>query len=366
MLRVRCASPLCPATGTLLTPEQYRLALSYMGLHVYDGALAAYLKAATIDTDSVEIKTGLAQCRRLVEGQRAGVLTWDESPVLVGHAPAARLGHTAVMVGARIFYMGGFVGSEVLNDLFYIDTATMTVVTRPALAGSARPPPRASHASAAVGNKLYVFGGFDGEVSLSDLWVLNTDTLEWSEVVPVASAPPPARSAHSMVTFEGRLIVYGGHDEEDYYSEVWVFNPRTRKWSKPRVKGEAPHSRASYTAAMVGGNMYVFGGASPQGGFFNDLHMLDTDGDDWCWVYPTEVTGDAPAERMGHTVTVLGSDMYCGMRSARSAAIAVLTPTCHFCCCHVVRASSPHPGCVASRHPAICFDNIAFRENNRN
>lgn len=42
------------------------------------------------------------------------------------------------------------------------------------------PGPRAAHSCNLIGNKLFVFGGWNGKKGLNDLNVLNVDTMEWS------------------------------------------------------------------------------------------------------------------------------------------------------------------------------------------
>ena len=44
------------------------------------------------------------------------------------------------------------------------------------------PPVRANHSSSVVGNKLYIFGGWDGIKRLNDLFSFDVNTNRWQEV----------------------------------------------------------------------------------------------------------------------------------------------------------------------------------------
>jgi N-acetylneuraminic acid mutarotase len=103
-----------------------------------------------------------------------------------GNAPAPRGGHTATFVGKKLFVFGGSAYSAkglapggrespltiVKSDLHVLDLATMTW-SIPAAQG-VQPPPRYAHTATLMGNKVIVFGGFNGRVYLDDLSVLDT------------------------------------------------------------------------------------------------------------------------------------------------------------------------------------------------
>ena len=79
------------------------------------------------------------------------------------------------------------------------------------------PSPRNAASAAAVGSRLYMFGGRTGvdmgEGSLSDLWVFDIEAIEWSRVEPAGGVAPPARSYHAscaqVSAGQGRIAVHG-------------------------------------------------------------------------------------------------------------------------------------------------------------
>ena len=44
------------------------------------------------------------------------------------------------------------------------------------------PSPRAAHSCDLIGNKLFVFGGWNGKSALNDLHVLEFETSKWKQV----------------------------------------------------------------------------------------------------------------------------------------------------------------------------------------
>ncbi len=60
------------------------------------------------------------------------------------------------------------------------------------------PGPRAAHISALLGNRFFVFGGWDGKKALNNLHVLDVERIKWLHVVALG-VPPSARNNHAAV-----------------------------------------------------------------------------------------------------------------------------------------------------------------------
>lgn len=57
---------------------------------------------------------------------------------------------------------------------------------------------------------MYVFGGFTSSFSsFNDLWRLDLSTRKWSRIGVEGKCPVPKAGA-SMVTYENKLILFGG------------------------------------------------------------------------------------------------------------------------------------------------------------
>jgi hypothetical protein len=114
------------------------------------------------------------------------MLNWVGPLTTYGNSPAPRGGHTSTFVVKKLFVFGGSAYSAkglnpggrespltiVKSDLHVLDLATMTW-SIPAVQGI-QPPARYAHTGTLMGNKLIIFGGFNGRVYLDDLSVLDT------------------------------------------------------------------------------------------------------------------------------------------------------------------------------------------------
>ncbi|CAN0014064.1 unnamed protein product [Discosporangium mesarthrocarpum] len=78
------------------------------------------------------------------------------------------------------------------------------------------PPARGGHSATVLGDRLYIFGGNTTQVGFNDLWFLDLPVKEetgarWQQVPTVANFPP-ARIGHSAMALGDRIIIYGGRD----------------------------------------------------------------------------------------------------------------------------------------------------------
>ena len=107
----------------------------------------------------------------------------------------------------------------------------------------------------------------------SDAWTFDLSTRKWAKVHEGEnSGAPSARYSASTVLFEGGLWMYGGDDGGHKYSmnnyvfnahftELWRLDLTTYQWRKAEYAGKlVPPKRALHGAAVVDGQMYVYGG----------------------------------------------------------------------------------------------------------
>ncbi|XP_019718764.1 kelch repeat-containing protein [Hippocampus comes] len=184
-------------------------------------------------------------------------LSWVPAETLAqGPTPEARIGHTAVYDpdSDRIFVFGGSKNKKWFNDVHILDTQTWKwtmVEVRVNLEGGGgipglmefsavqtsgrSPAPRCWHGSAVISaTKFLIHGGYNGNNSLRDAFVFDTETNTWTEVtLPQLSL---ARAGHSIVAMETAsdrdaeaqqadktLLVFGGGDNEGaFYADVTV------------------------------------------------------------------------------------------------------------------------------------------------
>jgi hypothetical protein len=162
-----------------------------------------------------------------------------------------------------------------------IDTLTWS---KPRTSGQIPPPCRA-HSCTTVerdlggGKKsysLYVFGGGDGPNYFNDLYVLSIDTLIWSKPKTEGEAPSPRR-AHTTCIWNQKIIVVGGGDGARALADVHtldVSDPHSLKWTWIRPLGSPPIARGYHTSNLVKDKLIVYGGSDGHE-CFSDVHILD-------------------------------------------------------------------------------------------
>ena len=137
-----------------------------------------------------------------------------------GEQPSGRLQHAAVVHDKKLYIFGGEPDRyRQLNDLFYLDTTTMTWY-QPKVEGIA-PSPRVSVTGCLVNNTVYLFGGFDGNNWLSDLHTLDLTTNIWERRRTYGTTPTP-RCRHSANYLQGKLFIFGGNDCDRSFNNIYT------------------------------------------------------------------------------------------------------------------------------------------------
>ena len=125
---------------------------------------------------------------------------------------------------------------------------------------------RVGNAAAAVGGKIYLFGGFDHKKhiggrgpALSTVDVYDTRTNTWH----AAAEMPTPRIAPRTAVFSNQIYVFGGYDYKGrwgvkrYHKTVEVYDTQTDTWVK---KPDMPTLRTPFATAVVDGKIYLIGG----------------------------------------------------------------------------------------------------------
>jgi N-acetylneuraminic acid mutarotase len=114
--------------------------------------------------------------------------------------------------------------------------------------------PRAAHAAAVIGDRLYVAGGANNSGSLRSLEVYSFSGDRWKEG---PSFPGPARNHTGGVATGGRFYILAGRDG-DNLAAAERYDPRRRSWEElPRLRT----ARGGIAAVRLrDGRIVVFGG----------------------------------------------------------------------------------------------------------
>jgi N-acetylneuraminic acid mutarotase len=231
--------------------------------------------------------------------------------------------HTAVTIGDKVYLFGGFDGVSKHFHLSVFDTKSAEWASLKPAGNS--PPSRTNHSAVAVGSKMYIFGGMykdtsagsDKLIFLNDMYMLETaGTPRWERIQQRGQAPTP-RCGHRMVAFGHMLVLFGGGCGEQWdskFSDVYVFDTTCNEWTKPNIKGQAPVCTFTVTFS-AGVFLFVFGGQSlHDNNLTNELYCLDTVSLSWTQL---TTTGTKPGARDMASGNVVGSNMwmfggYCG------------------------------------------------------
>ena len=227
-----------------------------------------------------------------------------------------RAGLAAAAVGQKIYVFGGAtsITSDGTNILEIFDASSGTWST-PTVTGT--PAPRNGAAAVAVDDKIYVVGGNDPNSSLPSFEVFDTKTSTWS--APASTGTFTPRYAPGAVVLDGKIYVIGGGGPGLRLSTVEVLDIATHTWSTPATTGTFT-PRQSFAVAVVDGKIYAIGG-NGETGSLNSVEMFDPATSHWS----TVTTTGAFNARFGITAVAAGSAIYVlGNRTAAGSFVDVL------------------------------------------
>jgi hypothetical protein len=127
-------------------------------------------------------------------------------------------------VDRKIVIYGGGQGSTYYDSIYVLDTITRRW-SRPTVSGPT-PPPRRAHTGVLYHGKIFMFGGGNGMTALNDVWTLdvsNMAKMRWEEV-PTTGRKPSHRGYHTANLIGNIMIVVGGSDGKDCFSDIWCLN----------------------------------------------------------------------------------------------------------------------------------------------
>ena len=227
-----------------------------------------------------------------------------------------RSGATAATDGKRVLLFGGYAEDRsATNDLWTFEDDWRRLEI------SGGPGPRLCSASAVCGGDLVIFGGWDpqregtGGVITDDVWRLDLDTLEWTELPAMPRGPC---SRHVAVAVGDIVVVHTFRCRDS----VLVYDATSQTMREQPTTGNAPSSRGLHAAARCGRDVVVFGGADKSGTMRSDVLALDTTS--WTWRTirsddDDDVRHNRPTPRAGATAAALDDHIFlvcCGAEAS--------------------------------------------------
>ncbi|KAI8563481.1 hypothetical protein RHMOL_Rhmol03G0114000 [Rhododendron molle] len=222
-----------------------------------------------------------------------------------------RSGHTAVNIGkSKIVVFGGLFDKNFLRDITVYDIENklwyQPECTGSGSGGEVGPSPRAFHVAVSIDCHMFIFGGRSGSKRLGDFWVLDTDIWQWSELTSFGDLPSPRDFAAASAIGNRKIVMYGGWDGKKWLSDVYVMDTMSLEWMELSVSGSLPPPRCGHTATMVEKRLLVYGGRGGGGPIMGDLWalkgLIEEENETPGWTQ-LKLPGQAPSPRCGHTVT---------------------------------------------------------------
>lgn len=223
---------------------------------------------------------------------KPGSMKWSEPVKAQGTVPSKRFKHTATVVGKHMILIGGQeTDTKRFSDILYYDTETNTF-SQPSIKGD-KVPAFSRHTSCLVGNKIVIFGGFDGFGTNYHLALFDPYTRIWTQVPQstLNGTLPPSRTNHAAAAVGSKMFIFGGNNNNEHgnyqvLDDLYMLDTTTMTWSRPQTTGDRPSARSGHTLTAIGSKLYLFGGGvwNEDEGWvhkYNDIHVLDTETMHW-------------------------------------------------------------------------------------
>ena len=149
---------------------------------------------------------------------------------------------------------------------------------------SGDPGPRFGHGTVVYADSMFLFGGTDTYDVFNDTWVFNMTTAQWTQLQP-AEAPDP-REAFVMLPMPGnRLFLFGGYNGTvgQQYDDAWQFDIANTVWSRIDGSLDNPDGRSFFGGALVNHTQIVIWGGENIETTYDPNHVwaLDTTTMQW-------------------------------------------------------------------------------------
>jgi len=138
-----------------------------------------------------------------------------------------------------------------------------------------KPSERGYHTANLIGNVMVIIGGSDGRECFSDIWCLDLGNVTWSKVTP--EGPDHRRLSHSATQVGSYLFIIGGHNGTSYTADILYFNLVSLQYEQRPAYGKSPSSRGYHAAVVTDSRLFIFGGFNGHD-VHEDVHVLDLAG----------------------------------------------------------------------------------------
>ena len=178
---------------------------------------------------------------------------------------------SAATVGSKIYLFGGNGESETFNKIWIFDPATNTLESP----GVNMPDKLYLSATAVVGKKIFLFGGaYRGSSSVQckrNIYMFNTESNSIAKLGTSFSVDLYGATAAAVGT---KIYIFGGYKNPTFYDSIYRFD--TESYTLTALETVLPNPVYLALSAAIGSTIYVFGGSRSSGGGLNTILRFNT------------------------------------------------------------------------------------------
>ena len=172
-----------------------------------------------------------------------------------GEIPSSRIESEAAKLGSKVYLYGGLDSHRTrLDDLYVLDMNSLTW-TQLYPAGPLQPIARGCHTFTAISDTEIMLhaGVWAGRVYASDTWILDITSLSWKEC---SQSEHKERSWHSATNMDGSVIILGGSFQIPYgwtvHNDVFHITYEHRPKSLEQLSLRAVHKHSDLLTPTEG------------------------------------------------------------------------------------------------------------------
>lgn len=222
--------------------------------------------------------------------------------------------HASCLINDSIYTFGGDLKAKLEGDdpeFYSNEILQFSIKTKQMIKVDAKNPPNGlfGFSMCKYKDNFIVFGGIEFPMFVSNkFYEYDTKKNIWNHV-KYHSNDHGYFFGHTTVSYQDKIIVYGGYHPRDESNGVFILSKNI--FYQIKTTGEVPeYGRYCHTAIEYQGKMFIFGGKNDTFGRNNKLYSLDLKGENtfkWSLLISN---GDIPSPRAGHSMTEMDGLIY--------------------------------------------------------
>lgn len=210
--------------------------------------------------------------------------------------------HTAVVYQGKMWVFGGSTESNPTDVYSFSFEARKWRNVTARMKLPTVPPPRFGHAATICGTRMIVAGGCkQGNQFHSDAWAFDLEQHRWSQLPNL----PWAMAYHSLFEHQGRVFLVGGSNGQRFLDNIYRLDEDQREWTVQPCTGAVPSARCGVGLVNSGSHLYVCQGFTANG-HTDDLYRLDLN----TWVWERLHARNPPVCRAYLQAAIVGDELY--------------------------------------------------------